>query len=43
MGKVITHADVMACPLQKLNPAHYRDDGSCLCRDVDEDQQEDDE
>lgn len=29
----ISTADVAACPRGSLLPAHYRDDGSCLCVD----------
>lgn len=29
--KVISSADIDACPIRSLSPAHYHDDGSCKC------------
>lgn len=30
-SKVIRRSDIDRCPLRSLLPAHYRDDGTCLC------------
>jgi hypothetical protein len=29
--KIISSADVAACPIRALSFDHYRDDGTCLC------------
>ena len=34
--RIINSRDVAACPITSLSPAHYRDDGTCKCRDEDE-------
>lgn len=32
--RVLSHADVLACPHLILSPEHYRDDGTCRCDDA---------
>ena len=30
---VVKMSDIKACPKQSLLPSHYRDDGSCHCKE----------
>lgn len=32
--RVISSADLHHCPITSLDVNHYRDDGSCLCREA---------
>lgn len=34
----VTISDIGRCPKMSLSPSHYRDDGTCLCDDEDDDQ-----